>query len=83
MSQMVVVTTKRKMLLRMSGVEMKDGVDAYFFRADESDCNGFELIQLTGKLCVYIIASDCNGKGDKPWAESKNTRSMPPNRSVS
>lgn len=24
---------KRKMLLWMSGVEMKDGVDAYFFRA--------------------------------------------------
>ena len=41
MSQMVVVTTKRKMLLRMSGVEMKDGVDAYFFRADKSDCNGY------------------------------------------
>ena len=40
MSQMVVVTPKRKMLLRMSVVEMKDGVDSYFFRADKSDCNG-------------------------------------------
>ena len=26
----MVVPMKRKMLLRMSGVEMKDGVDAYF-----------------------------------------------------
>ena len=46
MSQMVVVTTKRKMLLRMSGVEMKDGVDAYFFRADKSDCNGYSQDQI-------------------------------------
>lgn len=41
MRQMVVVPMKRKMLLWMSGVEMKDGVGAYFFRADESDCNGY------------------------------------------
>ena len=46
MSQMVVVPMKRKMLLRMSGVEMKDGVDAYFFRADESDCNGYMLCRI-------------------------------------
>lgn len=47
MSQMM-APMKKKMLLRMSGVEMKDGMDAYFFRADESDCNGFELLRLTG-----------------------------------
>lgn len=46
-SQMVVVTMKRKMLLRMSGVEMKDGVDV-FFRADKSDCNGMRCARLTG-----------------------------------
>lgn len=43
MSQMVVVPMKRKMLLWMSKAEMKDGVDAYFFRADKSDCNGYEV----------------------------------------
>lgn len=47
MSQMM-APMKKKMLLRMSGVEMKDGMDAYFFRANESDCNGFELLRLTG-----------------------------------
>ena len=30
--------------------------------------------RLTGKFFVPIIASDCNGKGDKPWAESKSTQ---------
>ena len=43
MSQMVVVPMNRKMLLWMSEVEMKDGVDAYFFRAEKSDCNVYTL----------------------------------------
>lgn len=64
MSQMVVVPMKRKMQLWMGEVRMKDGVDAYFFRVNKSDCNGYKPIRLTGKLCVYIIESDCNGKGD-------------------
>ena len=46
MSQMVVVPMKRKMLLRMSEDEMKNGVDAYFFRADKSDCNAFALREI-------------------------------------
>ena len=46
MSQIVVVPLKRKMLLWMSDVEMKDGVDAYFFRADKSDCNGYAQDQI-------------------------------------
>jgi hypothetical protein len=54
MSQMVVVTMKRKMLLRMSGVEMKDGVDAYFFRACKSECNGYAQPQVDSMtLRVY------------------------------
>ena len=61
---------------------MKDGVDAYFFRVDKSDCNGYKPIRLTGKLCVYIIESDCNGKGDEPWVGNKNILSTPPRRSV-
>ena len=46
MSQMVVVPMKRKMLLRMSEDEMKNGVDAYFFRAIESECNGYNLSKI-------------------------------------
>ena len=41
MSQIVVVPLKRKMLLWMSDVEMKDGVDASFFKVVKSDCNGY------------------------------------------
>ena len=41
--RMVVVPMRRKMLLRMSEDEMKNGVDAHFFRADKSDCNAFAL----------------------------------------
>ena len=41
MSQMVVVPMKRKMPLWMSEGEMKDGMNAYFFRASKSDCNGY------------------------------------------
>ena len=37
---------KRKMLLWMSVVEMKDGVDAYFFRICKSDCNGNVLSRI-------------------------------------
>ena len=33
--------------LWMSGVEwMEDGVDAYFFRAVKSDCNGYYLLAI-------------------------------------
>ena len=46
MSQMVVVPMKRKMLLRMSEDEMKNGMDAYFFRAVKSDCNGNALSRI-------------------------------------
>ena len=46
MSQIVVVPMKRKMLLWMSVVEMKDGVDAYFFRVIKSDCNGYMQPQI-------------------------------------
>ena len=46
MSQIVVVPLKRKMLLWMSDVEMKDGVEAYFFRADKSECNGNALSRI-------------------------------------
>jgi hypothetical protein len=54
MSQMVVVPMKRKMLLRMSEDEMKNGVDAYFFRADKSDCNAFFSARLTLRtICAY------------------------------
>ena len=54
MSQMVVVPMKRKMLLRMSEDEMKNGVDAYFFRADKSDCNGNVLTRIDSMaLHVY------------------------------
>ena len=54
MSQMVVVTTKRKMLLRMSVVEMKDGVDSYFFRADKSDCNAYVLRKIDTTHIVLL-----------------------------
>ncbi len=54
MSQMVVVPMKRKMLLRMSEDEMKNGVDAYFFRAVKSDCNGYAQPQIDSVTpCVY------------------------------
>ncbi len=35
-----------KSKLWMSGVEMKNGVDAYFFRANKSDCNAFTLREI-------------------------------------
>ena len=54
MSRMAVVPMKRKMLLLMSEVEMKDGVVAYFFRAGESDCNGYEPLGIDSMtLRVY------------------------------
>ena len=50
MSRMVPMKSK----LWMSEVEMKDGVDAYFFRADKSDCNGYYHLPLTHRtLCPY------------------------------
>ena len=30
---------------------------------------------LTGRVCVLTMKSDCNGKGDSPWAGNKNIRS--------
>ena len=54
MSQIVVVPLKRKMLLWMSDVEMKDGVNAYFFKNGKSDCNGNMLIRIDSMaLHVY------------------------------
>ena len=41
---MAMIPMKRK--LWMSEVEMKDGVDAYFFRAVKSDCNGKALSRI-------------------------------------
>lgn len=38
--------------------------------------------RLTAWPCMFVIASDCNGKGDRPWAENKNiqsTHSVPKN----
>ena len=46
MSQMVVVPMKRKMLLWMSDVEMKDGVNAYSFIDGKSDCNAYALREI-------------------------------------
>lgn len=46
MSQIVVVPMKRKMLVCMSKAEMKDGVDAYFFKDGKSDCNGNALSRI-------------------------------------
>ena len=82
MSQIVVVPLKRKMLLWMSDVEMKDGVDAYFFRAINRIVTDMHKTRLTGNPSSHIIASDCNGKGDQPWEENKNIPSTPPSRSV-
>lgn len=48
---------KRKMQLWMSEDEMKNGVDAYFFRADKSDCNGYEPLginRVTLRVYNYI-----------------------------
>jgi hypothetical protein len=54
MSQIVVVSLKRKMLLWMSDVEMKDGVNAYFFKDGKSDCNGYVQPRIDSvTLCVY------------------------------
>ena len=54
MSRMVVVPMKRKMLLRMSEVKVQDGVDAYFFRIANSDCNGYIQDQIDKEnLFVY------------------------------
>jgi hypothetical protein len=38
------IPMKREMLLWMSEGKMKNGVDAYFFRAVKSDCNGYMLL---------------------------------------
>ena len=57
------------------GCPVTEGLRPLFLEAFESDSNGFMYkTRLTGKFCVPIIASDCNGKGDKPWAESKSTQ---------
>ena len=43
---MAMVPMKSKMLVWMSRVEMKNGVEAYFFRAVKSDCNGYYLLAI-------------------------------------
>ena len=43
---MAMIPMKSKMLVWMSRVEMKNGVDAYFFRADKSDCNGYAPLKI-------------------------------------
>ena len=82
MSRMAVVPMKRKMQLWMSVVEIKDGVYAFFLEL----LNRIVTVKCSHRLTACprgsIIASDCNGKGDRPWAENKNiqsTHSVPKN----
>ena len=45
---------RRKIVARKNKSTDKIGMNAYFFRASETDCNGYELRQLTGQqFCAY------------------------------